>query len=216
MSAIPLIDAADLMLATLQRAPFSREDWLFELKYDGFRCLVRKVGSRVELISRQGNIMNRSFPDVVAAVERVPGNFVWDAELTVDEPTGQSSFERLQIRARTSVATRVRAAMKLHPARLYVFDMLADGGRDIRKLPLVERKEVLRESFENTAVLVYVTGIVAAGAWVFDQVKAHDFEGMVGKRLDAPYQRGRSRDWLKVKLANYSRPAALGRGRASR
>jgi bifunctional non-homologous end joining protein LigD len=213
VSAIPLIDAGDLMLATLNRAPFSREDWLFELKYDGFRCLVRKVGSRVELISRQGNLMNRSFPDVVAAVENVYGNFVWDAELTVDEPTGQSSFERLQIRARTSVATRVRAAMKLHPARLYVFDMLADGERDIRQLPLVERKELLRDSFENTAVLVYVTGVVSAGAWVFDQVKQHDFEGMVGKRLDAPYQRGRSKDWLKVKFADYSRPAALGWGR---
>jgi bifunctional non-homologous end joining protein LigD len=216
VSAIPLIDAADLMLATLQRAPFSREDWLFELKYDGFRCLVRKVGARVDLISRQGNLMNRSFPDVVAAVERVSGNFVWDAELTVDEPTGQSSFERLQIRARTSVAANVRVAMRLHPARLYVFDMLADGERDIRQLPLVERKGVLRDSFENTAVLVYVTGIVAAGAWVFEQVKAHDFEGMVGKRLDAPYQRGRSRDWLKVKFADYSRPAALGWGRASK
>jgi ATP-dependent DNA ligase len=64
-------------------------------KYDGFRCLVRKVGSRVELISRNGKPLNRSFPDAVAAVERLPGSFVWDAELTVDEPTGQSSFERL-------------------------------------------------------------------------------------------------------------------------
>jgi bifunctional non-homologous end joining protein LigD len=213
VSVVPLIDAADLMLATLSRAPFSREGWLYELKYDGFRCLVRKSGARVELISRQGNLMNRSFPDVVAAVERVPGDFVWDAELTVDEPTGQSSFERLQIRARTSVPFKVSVAVAKHPARLYVFDMLADGERDLRRLPLVERKQVLRDSFENTAVLVYVTGIVAAGAWVFEQVKVHDFEGMVGKRLDAPYQRGRSRDWLKVKFAGYSRPAALGWGR---
>jgi bifunctional non-homologous end joining protein LigD len=216
VSGIPLIDASDLMLATLNRAPFSREDWLFELKYDGHRCLVRKVGARVELISRQGNLMNRSFPDVLAAVAQVPGDFIWDAELTVDEPTGQSSFERLQIRARTSVAANVRAAMRLHPARLYVFDMLADGDRDIRHLPLVERKQALRDSFDNTAVLVYVTGIVAAGAWVFEQVKEHDFEGMVGKRLDSPYQRGRSRDWLKVKFANYSRPAALGWGRSGK
>jgi bifunctional non-homologous end joining protein LigD len=213
VSAIPLIDAGDLMLATLQRAPFSREDWIFELKYDGFRCLVRKVGARVELLSRQGNLLNRSFPDVVEAVERVRGDFVWDAELTVDEPTGQSSFERLQIRARTSDPRRVSVAMAKHPARLYVFDMLAAGEHDLRKQALSERKDILRESFENTAVLVYVTGIVTAGAWVFEQVKVHDFEGMVGKRLGAPYQRGRSRDWIKVKFPNYSRPAALGWGR---
>jgi ATP-dependent DNA ligase len=53
--------------------------------------------------------MNGSFPDIVEAVAAVPGDFIWDAELTVDEPTGQSSFERLQVRARTTVATRVRA-----------------------------------------------------------------------------------------------------------
>ena len=64
--------------------------------------------------------------------------------------------------------------------------------------------------FENTSELVYVTGIVAVGAWVFEQVEAHDFEGMVAKRLDSTYQRGRSNDWRKVKYAGYSRPAALG------
>lgn len=213
MSAIPVIAASDLMLATLTRAPFSRDNWIFELKYDGFRCLIQKVGERVELISRQGNSMNRSFPDIVAAVACVPGDFVWDAELTVDEPTGQSSFGRLQIRARTSARTQIAAAMRLHPARLYVFDMLAANENDIRHLPLVERKEALRESFDNTAVLVYVTGIVAAGAWVFDQVKKLDFEGMVAKRLDSTYQRGRSHDWQKVKYAGYSRQAALGWGR---
>nr|WP_238327687.1 hypothetical protein [Paraburkholderia mimosarum] len=119
----------------------------------------------------------------------------------------------LQTRARTSVDMRVRASMRQHPARLYVFDILVYGETDIRQLPLVERKEILRASFENTGLLVYVTGIVAAGDWVFEQVKALDLEGMVGKRLAAPYQAGRSREWLKIKFAEYSRPAALGFGR---
>jgi bifunctional non-homologous end joining protein LigD len=167
----------------------------------------------VDLISRQGNLVNQSFPDIVAAVAGVPGDFIWDAELTVDEPTGQSSFERLQKRARTSVASRVRAAMREHPARLYVFEMLAAGEKDIRHLPLIERKQMLRDSFDNTPQLVYVVGIAGAGSWVFEQVELHDFEGMLAKRLESTYQRGRSRDWLKIKYANYSRPAALGFGR---
>ncbi|WP_250477648.1 DNA ligase [Caballeronia sp. INML1] len=212
MTSIPLIDAKDL-LATLTRAPFARENWLYELNYDGYRCLARKVGRRVELISRQGNMMNPSFPDIVEAVSAVPGDFVWDAELTVDEMSGKSSFERLQLRAGTKVEMRVRAALREHPARLYVFDMLAAGARDLRALPLFARKEALRDSFENAHTLAYVTGVVGAGAWVFEQVEAHDFEGMVAKRLDAPYQRGRSNDWLKIKYASYSRPAALGWGR---
>ena len=69
---------------------------------------------------------------------------------------------------------------------------------------------MLRDTFHDTAALIYVTGIVAAGTWVFDQAVRHDFEGMIGKRLDSPYQRGRSNYWHKVKNPSYSRPAALG------
>ena len=209
---IPLIEAGDLMHATLRTTPFSAEGWLFEFMYDGFRCLTRKNGSRIELISRKGNVMNPSFPDIVAAIERVPGDFVWDTELTVDDANGRPSFERLQSRARTSVPMRVGAAMRDNPARLYVFDMLANGERDIRSLPLAERKEVLRDSFDDTGTLIFVRGVVSAGVWVFQQVRAHDLEGMVAKRLDSIYQRGKSRDWLKIKYSDYGRPAALGFG----
>ncbi|MHB9836825.1 ATP-dependent DNA ligase [Paraburkholderia terrae] len=71
--------------------------------------------------------------------------------------------------------------------------------RDIRNLPLVERKEVLRDDFDDTGTLVFVRGIASAGVWVFQQVRAHDLEGMVAKRLDSIYHRGKSRDWLKIK-----------------
>lgn len=67
------IESTDLMLATLRRAPFWLEGWIFEWKYDGFRCLVRKQGGQVDLISRSGNSLNRSFPDIAAAVAQVPG-----------------------------------------------------------------------------------------------------------------------------------------------
>jgi bifunctional non-homologous end joining protein LigD len=214
MSTIPQIEAADLMLATLRATPFSSEGWIFELKYDGFRALVRKDGLRVDLISRQGNLMNRSFPDVVAAVGKVPGNFIWDAELTVDEPNGESSFERLQTRARTTVPMRVRAAAAEHPARLYVFDILAKGKRDVRKLPLQKRKEILRDSFENSGALVYVIGVPTVGGWVFEQAQKNRFEGMLAKRLDSTYERGRSNAWLKIKDQNYHRAEALGFGRS--
>src|SRR5258707_1142445 len=85
------------------------------LKYDGFRCLVRKHNERVELVSRPGNSLNRSFPDIVEAVATVPGNFVWDAKLTVDTPTGQSDFNRLSRRAKMSVTPSVRAAAVAYP-----------------------------------------------------------------------------------------------------
>jgi bifunctional non-homologous end joining protein LigD len=64
--------------------------------------------------------------------------------------------------------------------------------------------------------LIVASGIVGAGQWVFEQAKARDLEGIVAKRLASPYQRGRSRDWLKIKYADYGRPAALGWGRAQK
>src|SRR4051794_13904604 len=108
-----MIDASDLMLATLGRRPFSDNAWLYELKYDGFRCLVREAGECVELVSRAGNLMNPSFPDIVEAVAAVPLDFALDAELTVDEANG-SSFEWLRSRAVTKTPMRVRAAVARH------------------------------------------------------------------------------------------------------
>lgn len=201
------------MLATLHPRPFSDPDWLFELKYDGFRCLIVKDGEDVKLWSRNGNLFNGSFPEIVMAISKVPGDFVWDAELTVDDDTGRSSFERLRQRAVTKTPKNVRAAAKSDPARLYVFDALAIDGEDIRGLPLTERKARLRDNFDDTRTLIYASGIEGAGDFVFGEVVKLDLEGMVAKRLDSQYQRGRSRDWLKVKHQNYGRLAALGWGR---
>jgi bifunctional non-homologous end joining protein LigD len=207
------MDASDLMLATPHGQPFSDPDWLFELKYDGFRCLVVKEGEQVRLWSRNGNLFNGSFPDVVKAVEAVPGGFVWDAELTVDDDTGRSSFDRLRQRAVTKTPKNVRAAAKADPARLYIFDALSIDGADIRALPLTERKMHLRESFENSNTLIYASGIEDEGKLVFEHVEELGLEGMIAKRTDSVYQRGRSRDWLKIKYSGYGRPAALGWGR---
>lgn len=207
------IEPSDLMLATLYNRPFSDPEWLFEIKYDGFRCLVRKAGERVDLLSRNGNFFNGSFPDVVQAVAEMPGDFAWDAELAVDDATGRPSFERLQRRAVTRSAKGVKAAARLDPARLYLFDALSIDGEDLRALPLHERKERLRDSFVDTRTLIYASGVQGAGEWVFERAKSLDLEGMVAKRLDSTYRKGRSRDWLKIKYSGYSRPAGFGFGR---
>jgi bifunctional non-homologous end joining protein LigD len=207
-----VIEATDLMHSTLQKRPFSSADWLFEWKFDGFRCLVRKQGDQVDLISREGKPFNLSFPDVVKAVAALPGDFVWDAELAVGGGRG-ADFGLLQQRARTVSPRSIPSAVRKCPARLYVFDMLMDGREDLRGLALTERKERLRDAFDDTPTLVYVTHVDTVGELVFEQVLQHDFEGMLCKRKDSLYVRGRSMQWIKVKNAGYSRPAALGFGR---
>jgi bifunctional non-homologous end joining protein LigD len=206
------MDASDLMHATLRTRPFSDKEWLFEWKYDGFRCLVRKHG-QVDLISRSGKPFNRSFPDIVQAVAAVPGDFTWDAELAVGDGKGPLSFDRLQQRARTTLPKNIGAAVRSCPARLYVFDLLTAGDCDLRGLELIERRNRLRDTFDDTATLVYSNAVVGVGTWVFEQVQYYGFEGMLAKRMASPYMRGRSRDWIKIKNSGYSRPAALGFGR---
>jgi bifunctional non-homologous end joining protein LigD len=208
-----VIEASDLMVATLQKRPFSSRDWVYEWKYDGFRCLVRKQGGQVDLISREGKPFNASFPDVVEAVAAVPGDFVWDSELAIGSARGPAEFASLQQRARTISPRSIPAAVRKCPARLYVFDMLMDGKEDMRGLALVKRKERLRDAFGDTPTLVYVTDIETVGELVFEQVLLNDFEGMLCKRKDSPYQRGRTHHWIKVKNPGYSRPEALGFGR---
>lgn len=198
------------MHATLQKLPFSNRDWLFEWKFDGFRCLVRKYGEQVDLISRAGSFFNVSFPEIVREVATVPGDFVWDAELTIGRGRGSIEFASLQQRARTLLPRSVPAAVRKCPARLYVFDMLSLGARDVRDRPLFERKQLLRDSFDDTPRIVYVTHAEGVGELVFEQVQTHDFEGMMAKRTWSVYMRGRSLNWIKVKNASYSRQAALG------
>ena len=174
-------------------------------KYDGFRCLVRKSGAQVDLISRQGKSFNPSFPEVAAAVAAVPGDFVWDAELATGAGRGVAAFRRLQDRARLKLAKSVIVAARRSPARIFLFDMMISGRRDLRALPVLERKAHLRDAFEDTPTLVYSSSIIGAGAAVFDEVRRHGFEGMVAKRLTSPYCAGRTKDWLKIKDSGYGR-----------
>ncbi|MFP3637576.1 DNA ligase [Paraburkholderia sp. SIMBA_054] len=210
-----LFDPTDLMHPTLRRRPFSDADWLFEWKLDGFRCLVEKLGDQVSLTSRQGKPFNRSFPEIVEAVAAVPGDFVWDSELAIGDARGTTPFSQLLTRSVTTSARNIPSAARRHPSRIFVFDAIRSGKRDLRGLPLTERKAHLRDAFDDTPMLVYVTDVEGVGELVFDQVKIYDFEGMVAKRKASKYTRGRSLNWIKIKNADYSRRAALGFGRAS-
>jgi ATP-dependent DNA ligase len=150
------IEPADLMNASSRRHPFDDENWLYEIKFDGYRCLARKDGGEVRLLSREGNAFTPAFPEIANAVSGVRGNVVMDCELTVDDKRGHQLFETLQRRSRMSVPFRVRAAATECPARLFVFDLLATDSRDMRGLALLERKRLLRDVFDDSSLLVFV------------------------------------------------------------
>jgi bifunctional non-homologous end joining protein LigD len=93
--------------------------------------------------------------------------------------------------------------VRQYPERLYAFDMLATDDRGLPSLSLMERRRYLRESFADSGMIAFVNGVIGAGNQVFELVQSYGFEGMFCKRLASTYQKGRSRDWLKIKQADY-------------
>ena len=204
------IDYDDLMHATLVQRPFTRSGWSFEMKLDGFRALARRDGDRVELISRTGRSMAPAFPEVIRVLKTIPGSWVIDGELVATDERGFPSFERLRRRAVMKLPKSIAAAVPEAPAAICAFDVLFARGRDVRQLPLTERRALLRAMAEPRPGLQVVSSIEEHGGAVFAQACEMDLEGIVGKRDDSPYQRGKQTTWVKIKNSGYSRQAALG------
>jgi bifunctional non-homologous end joining protein LigD len=196
------VRAADvaLMLATPAEEPFSREGWLFELKYDGYRLLAERRRREPYLRSRAGHDLTVTFPDIARAVRGLPyEGLILDGEVVVHDPDGLPSFSRLQRRGRIlNRMDALRASVEL-PAIYWAFDLLALEGYDLRGLPLRTRKELLRVVLPTVGPIRYSDHVATQGEALFEQVTAMRLEGIVGKSADAPYRGGRSTHWVKVR-----------------
>lgn len=190
----------ELMLAQTAEAPFSDPQWMYELKYDGYRLLAAREDAAPVLRSRNGNDLTDTFPEIARAVSALPFDaVVLDGEVAVLDEDGRPSFQRLQKRGRMSRRSEIqRAAIEL-PATFFAFDLLAFEGYDLRPLALHERKALLREILPGAGVLRYADHIEAQGERFYDEVHRMGLEGIIAKRRDSPYQAGRSANWLKIR-----------------
>jgi bifunctional non-homologous end joining protein LigD len=188
------------MLATSGARPFSKEGWVFELKYDGYRLLGERAAREPHLRSRAGHDLTHTFPEIARAVRGLPyEGLVLDGEVVVHGASGLPSFSRLQRRGRIlNRFDALRASVEL-PATYYAFDLLALEGFDLRPLPLLDRKTILREVLPSVGPIRYSDHIPATGAAMFDQVTDMRLEGIVGKKADSPYRGGRSAHWVKIR-----------------
>ena len=187
------------MLPTLvERLPKGPE-WLFEIKWDGVRVLALRVGGSVALWSRNRLLVARQYPEVAMAIARLRGgDLALDAEVVALDDHGRSSFQRLQ--RRMHVTGDLRRLAREVPVTAYVYDCLALSGRDVRHLPLAERKALVRELVSSDDVLRYCDHVEAKdGPALFEAACAAGLEGVIAKRGDAPYVGGRRREWQKIK-----------------
>jgi bifunctional non-homologous end joining protein LigD len=181
-------------LATLRAAPPAGDDWLHELKWDGYRLLVEIAGGKVALRSRNGLNWTPDYPEIVAAFEAMGlDDASFDGELIALTPKGNDDFGLLQ---------KVISGNSDAPLRYMLFDMPSLAGQDLSRTPLQNRKALLAELLEDAApILALSQHIVGHGAEVFAASKRQGMEGIVSKRLDAHYSGGRSPAWIKTKHA---------------
>lgn len=180
-------------LATLVRTPPEGDEWLHELKYDGYRIGAIVDGRKVRLLSRNGNDWTARFPAVAEAVLHLGARTaLLDGEVTVVLPSGLTSFQALQ-----NAYGGERGGGEI---AYFVFDLLHLDGEDLAALPLTERKRRLKKLLsKRKGVLRYSDHIDGRGDEVFAQACRSGAEGIVSKRADQPYKAGRGPGWLKTK-----------------
>jgi DNA ligase D-like protein (predicted ligase) len=188
-----------LMKAVLSDQAFDDDGWLFERKLDGVRCLAINNGKKTTLYSRNRKRLNRTYPEIVTAVEALPGRFAVDCEL-VTFHKGLTSFAKLQRRMQEKDPDeKLRRAVPVHA---YVFDIIHLDGYNTEQLPLRERKKLLKAAFRFQTPLHYLPHRNAAGKKYHREACKKGWEGVIAKAAHSPYQRKRSRQWLKLKCTN--------------
>ena len=168
-------------------APFDHPDWIFELKYDGFRALAYVDSGRCSLVSRNGNAF-KTFPDLCAGLaSAIRGQAVLDGEIVHLDPAGVPQFYALMRRRK--------------PQHFYAFDLLWLNGRDLRGLPLVRRKQMLKTLVQPPAL--YVSHVEQHGSPLFAAACSNDLEGIVAKLAKGRYEPDAT-TWVKIKNRAYS------------
>lgn len=178
------------MLTTAVDKAFSNKDWVFELKLDGYRAIAEIQKNKSLLYSRNGLSMAERYPSIVTALEKIKTEAILDGEIVLLNEQGRPDFQKLQ---------SYEKANKFHLV-YYVFDLLSLSGKDLKQLPLVERKKLLKNLLKKTYPIIYCDHIETKGEELFDSIREKDLEGIIAKKKDSSYLPGtRSREWLKIK-----------------
>ena len=193
----PLPEFVEPMKAKLA-AGAPKGDWIYEIKFDGFRALALKGGSQVRLLSRNEKDLGGKFPELMDALLDVPAqDAIIDGEIVALDTKGRSSFQLLQAR---------ELGQERPPLFFYAFDLLQLDGEDLTGLPLEDRKEKLAKllagsSRANESAIRYSAALESDVKRLLEQARGLGLEGLIGKRVGSKYEVGqRSGAWIKLKL----------------
>src|SRR6185503_13421726 len=181
-------------LATLVKEPPEGDDWVHEFKYDGYRLIVAANGSSVRCYTRSGQDWTEKFQPIANAIAAMDlAGVLIDGEAASFSPGGRSDFSTLQ-----------KALSEGGTIEFFAFDLLEEDGKDITKLPLLERKKRLQALFDDLpkdGLIHFSTHIIGDGQKVLKEICGAGHEGIVSKMASAPYRSERAKSWLKIKCS---------------
>ena len=179
------------MTATLSDNPaFNHEDWLFEIKWDGYRAIAEVGTNPVRFYSRNGIAFDKAYTKIHKELERIETPAIIDGEIVVFDETGKPNFQKMQN----------YSSNKSLPIQYLVFDCLSIQGKDISKKSLLERKEILKEILPKNSIVLYCDHVLENGKGLFNEVRKIGMEGIIAKQANSKYYPDRrSKDWLKIK-----------------
>jgi bifunctional non-homologous end joining protein LigD len=188
------------MLASPNSSAFDDPDWIFEIKWDGYRAIAETGGKDVRLYSRNGLSFAEGYPPITEELRRIKRSMVLDGEIVALDAEGRPDFQKLQHAAEEKEVVLV----------YHVFDLLELDGKDLTALPLFERKALLEKALPSGDHIQYCDHIATRGKDFFAAAQEQDLEGIIAKRKDGTYQKGvRSKSWLKIKN-HHSQEAIIG------
>ncbi len=212
----PMPTAIHPMLATAATKPFDDPNWLFEIKWDGYRAVAFIDDGRVRLVSRNQNDLSTQFPELGDLPKFVKSQrAVLDGEIVALDEQGRPSFSLMQQRtgfrpgkhrltgrdpgspARPLLAGRGGDGV---PVVYYAFDLIYLDGYDLRRAPLDQRKQLLETVIENSNVIHFSDHYPERGLALFEAAKQRGLEGIVAKKRSSTYDEKRSSEWLKIKI----------------
>ncbi|MFB0841746.1 ATP-dependent DNA ligase [Paenibacillus oleatilyticus] len=186
------------MLLDTRPAAFDSPAHIFEPKIDGHRLLLHLSDGQVRLFTRHRNDCTRQYPELWNVPTDAEELFLDGEVASVDPETGIFDFERVMERFQLKKVDRIRGAVERRPVNFVVFDILRLNGRDLRGLPLIERKRILADVLWPNEYFTLISYVEGRGRDLFDLISARKWEGIVGKVKGSSYVGRRSPDWLKI------------------
>ncbi len=197
----PMPREVSVTLAKIADKVFSDPNWLFEIKWDGIRTVAFVENGGVRLFSRSKRDVTAEFPEFQDLAKHLrAGTAILDGEIVTLDENGRSDFQKLQ--NRFGVTKPSQKLINDVPLTYYLFDVLYCNGFDVRKTPLLQRKELLRQVVRGENRVRYSEHQLEKGKELYAAAEKQGLEGIVGKQIESPYTGNRTSSWLKFKIVN--------------